>query len=119
MNDQYIYDKAYATIQQLGVKVYPYKQMNDVGYPFIEMMNIETDRLSTKSGSLQTISLTIDIWGLASERKEVTTIKSMVLDLLINNFQVKEAEIEDRVLPDTSTTDILLHGILVVPIYLN
>ncbi|MTD42465.1 DUF3168 domain-containing protein [Erwinia sp. CPCC 100877] len=119
MNDQYIYDKVYALLQELEIPVYPYKQMTDVSYPFLEMANTETDRTATKSGSLQTISLTIDIWGLADERKQVTTIKSTVIDTLINNFRVKETEIEDRLLLDTSTTDVLLHGVLVVPIYLN
>lgn len=119
MNDQYIFDKAYTLIQQLGIDIYTYKQMNDVDYPFIELSNTDTDRLITKSGSIQTISLFIDIWGLASERKNVTTIKSMIIDILIRNFQVKESEIEDRILIDTSTTNTLLHGILVVPIYLN
>jgi hypothetical protein len=119
MNDQFIFGKAYSLLKTIGVKIYTYKQMNDVGYPFIEMSNMDTDRLATKSGSLQTISLTIEVWGLASERKKLTTIKSKILDLLISNFQVKESEIEDRILPDTSTTDVLLHGILVVPIYLN
>lgn len=119
MNDQFIFDKAYSLLKAVGVKMFTYKQMNDVGYPFIEMSNMDTDRKATKSGSLQTINLSIDIWGLATERRELTNIKSSVIDILTKNFQVKESEIEDQILTDTSTTDVLLHGILVVPIYLN
>lgn len=119
MNDQYIFDKAYTLLKKLGFDIYIYKQMNDVGYPFIEMINTNTDRLPTKSGSIQTISLSIDIWGLASERRRFSSIKTIVLNTLIQHFRVKESEIEDRTITDTSTTDVLLHGILVVPIYLN
>ena len=119
MNDQFIFDKAYSILKTIGVKIYTYKQMNDVGYPFIEMSNMDTDRTVTKSGSLQTVNLSIDIWGLAEKRRELTNIKASVIDILTKNFQVKESEIEDRILTDTSTTDVLLHGILVVPIYLN
>lgn len=119
MNDQYIFDKAYTLLKKLGFDIYTYKQMNDVDYPFIEMSNMDTDRKATKSGSLQTINLSIDIWGLAENRRELTTIKSSIIDILTKNFQVKESEIDDRTITDTSTTDILLHGILVVPIYLN
>lgn len=119
MNDQYIFDKAYTLMQQLGIDIYTYKQMNDVGYPFIEMSNTDTDRLPTKTGSIQMISLSIDIWGLASDRSRFSSIKTSIINTLIQHFQVKESELEDRTITDTSTTDVLLHGILVVPIYLN
>lgn len=119
MNDQTIYNKAYALIEGMGFTVYPYKQMNDVGYPFVEMANTSIDRRATKSGSLQTIELSIDIWGLASNRQEVSAMKSKIINKLIEMFQVKESQIEERILIDTTTNDVLFHGVLVVPIYLH
>lgn len=119
MNEQDIYDKAYGLIQELGYKIYPYKQMNDVGYPFVEVSNTQIDRLPTKSGSIGTVLLNIDIWGLANNRKEFSTIKSEVITTLIQNFSVKEGEMDDRTITDTTTKDVLLHGVLVVPIYMN
>lgn len=119
MNDQTIYNKAYALIEGMGFTVYPYKQMNDVALPFVEMANVTTERRATKSGCLQTIELSIDVWGLAANRQEVTTMKYKIINKLIEHFQVKESQIEERILIDTTTNDVLLHGVLVVPIYVN
>lgn len=119
MNEQDIYDKAYGIIQELGYKIYPYKQMNDVGYPFVEVSNTQIDRLPTKSGSIGTVLLSVDVWGLAKKRKEFSTIKSEIIASLIQNFSVREGDIDDRTITDTTTKDVLLHGVLVVPIYMK
>lgn len=98
---------------------YDHKPLKDVAYPFIEFGEVYLTPRATKSAILGQVSLTIHVFADKGRRVDV----SDTLDKLfsgIRSIRLTESllwhinlnDCHTRVIQDTSTNDVLYHGIL-------
>lgn len=116
---QQIFDEVFKASESLGYKTYDLKPLNEVGYPFVEMSNVLIVPVTTKTAYLGVISLTVEVWGLRTKRKQ---LDDMANNLFLACSRIKKTESLNwfcntnatsiNILEDTSTNTKLLHAVI-------
>lgn len=78
--DQAIYDELFKRCQKLEYKVYEDRPMKEVGYPFIDFEDTEVNPIPNKSNIKGNVNITINVWGLAKKRAEVSYIAEQIFN---------------------------------------
>ena len=77
--DQALFDSVYAIIAP-RYKVYDYKPLNQVAYPFVELESTQTLHETTKSHIRGSVVLILSVWGLQKNRKQVSDMAQWVME---------------------------------------
>ena len=77
--DQALFDSVYAIIAP-RYKVYDYKPMTQVDYPFVELESTQTLHTATKSHISGSVVLILSVWGLQRNRKQVSDIAEWIME---------------------------------------
>lgn len=121
---QQIYDAVFLVAYNLGYSVFDYLPAKETIYPFVFIgEQFDQDR-ATKSIIYGRVQQRIHIYHDYKKRREVTTmmdtIKREIRKLKhTETFYLSVKNIESRILPDNSTAQALLHGVIEVDFQFN
>lgn len=112
--------QAQKALKNMNVQVYDtFLPGAEAPYPFVYIGNSQlVDDYGNKSMILGNISQTIDVWhNNPRKRGELSNIMSIVKDVArsiehTNNYAFRIRNINQRILPDNSTSTPLMHGVL-------
>lgn len=77
--DQELYDEVFKICQSLGYDVFTYLPPDNTPYPFVYIGESQELPQATKSVLVGTVQLNIHIYGLHTERKQVSDMKGAIL----------------------------------------
>lgn len=121
---QQIFDACFKVSHALGYRTFDYLPAKDAGYPFVFVgEQFDQDR-ATKTIIYGRVQQRIHIYHDYKKRRELTTMIDSIkreLRKLKNteSFYISVKNIESRILPDNSTAQALLHGIIEVDFQFN
>ena len=116
--DQQVFDAVYQLSDGLGYSTYIELPDSRTAYPFVVMGEVQVVPVSTLSGMLGRVFVTLDVWGTLNERLEVSTICQQLLrQANYLEMQTLDATLHAnastvRILRDDSTQSVLWHGVL-------
>lgn len=117
--DQAIYDELFKRCQKLGYTVFEDRPMKEVGYPFIDFEDTEVNPIPNKSNIKGNVNITINVWGLAKKRAEVSYIAEQIFNQAneINTaydvpVSLRPMACQRRILTDNSTNTTLKRAIV-------
>lgn len=104
----------------LGYDTYDYLPGKDdeTPYPFVHVAgSISSDLMNNKDVITGIISQTVNVWGLANNKaifaEMVFSLEQELRKLTkLDNYFVRLVSLESNEIPDNTTTDNLLHGII-------
>ena len=73
--EQAIHDILWKTLSPLvDDNIYESRPMNEVGYPFADFAEFQTNYSNTKSGSIPKVAGSLNVWDTEDNRKKVSDI---------------------------------------------
>lgn len=116
---QAVFTQLKIDIESLGYDVYDGKLPSEgTPYPFVYLGNSNQSDNSTKAGNIGTVSQMIHIWHNDVQKRG--TVSAMLADIkdvcreLERKYPVIPSGMTHDILPDNTTTQPLLHGVLTV-----
>lgn len=116
---QAVFTQLKVDIESLGYDVYDGElPPKDTPYPFVYLGNSNQSDNSTKAGNIGTVSQMIHVWHNDVQKRG--TVSAMLADIkdvcreLERKYPVILSGITQDILPDNTTTQPLLHGVLTV-----
>lgn len=119
-----IFNEVFKVCLALGYDTYDYLPAKDAKYPFVFIgEQFDQDR-ATKSIIYGRVQQRIHIYHDYKKRRELSTMMDSIKRELrklkhTENFYVSVKNIESRTLPDNSTAQALLHGVIEVDFQFN
>lgn len=117
--DQELYDEVYKICQVLGYNVFTYLPPDKIPYPFVYVGESQELPQATKSVLVGTVQLNIHIYGLHTERKQVSDMKGAILWELRKlrqsknfNWKISNNQTQPQMLQDTTTNTALWHCVI-------
>lgn len=75
--EQAIHDELWKLLSaSLSDKVYESRPMTDVGYPFADFEDFQTDYTGTKFGNVSQVSVNLNVWDVEDNRRNVSDVCS-------------------------------------------
>lgn len=116
---QQIFDEIFKVSKELGYKTYDFKQMKEVGYPFVELGNAQIIPFTTKTAILGRVAIQVNVWGLGTNRRLVSDMTN-VLNSAIRKIKrtdtmrwsVDTNASSIQIMQDTSTNTFLWRGFM-------
>lgn len=116
--DQDLFDTFFSLSTKLGYPTYDYLPGKTAEYPFVVIGAVNIGQTLVKLAKIETVSLTIDIWGKREQRQKVSTIMDELdtqahLIKSLRGYRVVYSKMTTKqIIGDTSTSSFLWHGIL-------
>ena len=80
--EQAIHDILWKTLSPMvDGNIYEVRPMNEVGYPFVDFEDLQTNYSGTKSGAISKVSANLNIWDTEDNRKNVSDICGSIFEL--------------------------------------
>lgn len=117
--EQDLFDLLMIISKQLGYVTYDFRPAKDVGYPFVEVGNVNLTPDTTKSVYLANLSIEVHVWGTQKQRTTVSKMMNAIFrqaSILKNtndhNFRINANSSTTQLIGDTSTDSFLWHGVI-------
>lgn len=118
--EQAIHDILWKSLSaKVDGNIHESRPMDEVGYPFIDFEEFQTDYSSTKSGAISKVSANLNVWDTEANRKNVSDICGSVFELSSYlqeaygfkvSLRVQDSNI--RIVQDRTVTPSLWRGIV-------
>lgn len=78
MPDQEIFDEVFKICRQFTENVFDHRPATETAYPFVDIGATYTTHLPTKTAIKGTVTIDLNVWGLAQQRKAVSDIANQI-----------------------------------------
>lgn len=114
-----IYNAVFITSLNKGYATFDYLPANEVAYPFVYVGEQFDQDLITKTSVYGKVQQTVHLYHTYKKRRELTTMMdALKTDFRrlkrTDNFYITVKNITARTIPDNSTGEPLLHGVIEV-----
>jgi hypothetical protein len=120
--DQDLFDSMYKLSKSLGIETYDHRPLKDepVNYPFVDIGDVQTVNIATKTRGLGTLHITMNTWGTPTQRKRISDIQESLFsyaqrlrELQFYNVAMNVKGSSSQIVGDTSVPNSFLwHGVM-------